>query len=253
MPLNLQDERSVPPRRFASALVTTLTGNVYLGLATVLFSALALLLGWVPPKGRLVFRIARLWSRGVLFFSGVRLETSHEAPLDPGSSYVLMANHQSLFDIPALLVATPVETRFMAKRSLFQIPLFGWALRAGGFVSIDRRDGGSARTAFADALHELRSGASVLVFPEGTRSDDGRLLPFKRGGLLLALRSGLPVVPIGVSGTLDVQARSSYLIRSGTAVVRFGAAIDPGEFSVRQIARFEEVLRERISELAGVD
>lgn len=233
------------------ALVATITGNLYLVLGTLVGSILALLLCWIPPRGRMVFLVARLWSRGVLLSSGVRLAKDRALELDPKRRYIFMANHQSLFDIPALIVAAPAETRFLAKRSLFQIPLFGWALAAGGFVSIDRSGGGRAQEGFRRALEQLRSGASILVFPEGTRSLDGRLLPLKRGGLLLALRSGLPIVPVGVRGTLEIRRRGSYRIDPGKVAVRYGRPIDPGEFGVRELRSLEATLREQITELSA--
>ncbi len=250
----MPETAKTPASRAWGALtaVATLTGNLYLIAGTLFFSVLAFLLCWIPPRGRVVFWFARLWSRGVLLFAGSRLETASEIVLDRSARYVFMANHQSLFDIPALLITTPVETRFLAKRSLFQIPFFGWALKAGGFVSIDRTSRERAQSAFTSALRQLRSGASILVFPEGTRSLDGRLLPFKRGGLLLALRSGLPIVPVGIRGTLRMRSRASYLIRPGTAVVRYGRPIDPAAYGVRALDRLEADLRGRIAELAGL-
>ncbi len=242
-----------PPAAAWRTGLATVSGNLYLIAGTLLFSILALLVCWIPPRGRLFFWFARLWSRGVLFFGGSRLETAGTAGLDGSSSYVFMANHQSLFDIPALLVSAPVETRFLAKRSLFQIPIFGWVLKAGGFVSIDRSSRQRAQSGFAGALQELRRGASILVFPEGTRSLDGRLLPFKRGGFLLALRGGVPIVPVGISGTLEMRERGSYRIRPGTATVRYGRPIDPAGYGVRALDRLEAELRDRIAELAGLD
>lgn len=236
----------------ARSALATLTGSLYLIGGTLVVATLALLLCWIPPRGRIVFWCARLWSRGVLFFSGCRLEVASRPEVDPAASYIFMANHQSLFDIPALLLAAPVETRFMAKRSLFQIPIFGWALWAGGFVSIDRGSRTRSRSSFNSALRVLRSGASILIFPEGTRSLEGRLLPFKRGGLLLALRSGFKIVPVGIRGTLGIRTRDSYLIRPGTAIVRYGRPIDPGGYDLRSLDRLESDLRARISELAGL-
>lgn len=233
------------------SIVATFTCNLYLVVGTLVCSVVALLVCWIPPRGRMVFFVARSWSRGILATSGVRLTSECAVELDSKSRYIFMANHQSLFDIPALLVAAPAETRFLAKRSLFQIPLFGWALAAGGFVSIDRRGGGRAQAGFRRALEQLRSGASILVFPEGTRSLDGRLLPLKRGGLLLALRSGLPIVPVGVRGTLEIRRRGSYRIDPGPIAVRYGRPIDPGEFSVRELSSLEATLRERITELSA--
>ncbi len=236
-----------------ATLVATLAGSLFLILGTLFLSLLAIVLGWIPPRGRVVFRLARFWSRCVLFFSGVGLDSSARVELDRSSSYVFMANHQSLFDIPALLVSAPVETRFMAKRSLFQIPIFGWALKLAGFVSIDRKSAQRSRSGFTSALRELRSGASILIFPEGTRSLDGELLSFKRGGLLLAMRSGFPIVPVGIRGTLAIRPRNSYLIRPGTAVIRYGEPLDPTAYGARESGRLGEELRSRIAELADLD
>ncbi|MFQ5350760.1 MAG: lysophospholipid acyltransferase family protein, partial [Thermoanaerobaculia bacterium] len=187
-----------------AALVTTLTGNLYLIVGTLFFAALAVLFGWLPPRGRWVYLMARGWSRGLLWAGGVRLETRFAAPLPTDRTYVFMANHQSLYDIPALIAGLPGQTRFLAKRGLFQIPFFGWAIKMGGFISIDRGDRSRAGEAFADATRELQAGSSAMVFPEGTRSSDGKLLPFLRGGFLLALKSGLPIVPVGIHGSREV-------------------------------------------------
>ena len=164
-----------------------------------------------------------------------------------------MANHQSLFDIPALIVTLPGQTRFLAKRSLFQIPLFGWAIKLGGFVTIDREDGRRAQGAFAVAAKRLAAGKSILVFPEATRSEDGRLLPFKRGGLLLAIKSGLPIVPVGIQGSLQVQPKSRFSIRPMPIRVQYGSPIDVAEYGVRQRKELESEVRQRIAKLAETE
>lgn len=244
------------PRRVAAPLASalaTVTGNLYLLVGTVVFSTIALAVSWIPPGGRRFFGVARLWSRGLLWTCGVRLEAGGAERLDPATARVYMANHLSLLDIPVLIASLPGETRFLAKRSLFQIPLFGWALKAGGFITVDRGDRGRAQAGFLTALRRLGEGVSILVFPEGSRSRDGRLQPFKRGGLLLALRSGLPIVPVGIQGTLGLRRRGSLRIRPGTARVRYGEPVDPAEFGLRRRGELEQLLRRRISELAGLD
>jgi len=162
-----------------------------------------------------------------------------------------MANHQSLFDIPVLLATLPGQTRFMAKQGLFRIPIFGWALSAGGFIPVDRQDRSRAKEAFASAVARLQAGASVLVFPEETRSLDGRLLAFQRGGFLLALKSGLPIVPVGIAGTLAVQGKRSFLIHPGEVSVRYGAPIAMTGFDLRQKRELLLIVRDRIAQLAG--
>jgi 1-acyl-sn-glycerol-3-phosphate acyltransferase len=233
--------------------LATLTGNLYLVAGSALFAILTLLVAWVPPRGSWSFAFMRIWANGVLAASGVRVEV-HVAPeLEPGKSYVFLANHQSLFDIPVVIATSPGQLRMVAKQSLFRIPLFGWALRAGGFISVDRADRSTATRTFASAFAHLRTGTSVLLFPEGTRSLDDTLLPFQRGGFLLALKSGLPIVPVGIRGSRAVQSPKSFAIHPGTIVVTYGAPIDPADFGLRRKRELNREVRRRIADSAGLD
>ncbi|MBZ0111596.1 MAG: 1-acyl-sn-glycerol-3-phosphate acyltransferase [Thermoanaerobaculia bacterium] len=229
---------------------TTITGNSYIILGSLVFSVLALLTAWIPPRGSSVQYWARCWARGFLWVTGVRV-TCHADPAIQGStSFVYMANHQSLFDIPVLLATLPVPALFMAKRELFRIPLFGWSMRAGGFISVDRSDPRSARESFREAVRRLQEGASVLLFPEETRSVDGNLLPFKRGGFLLARKGGAQIVPVGIDGTLGVQERSSYAIRASDVVVSYGTPRPPTDPD--PAVDVPQSVRRAVSRLAGV-
>lgn len=229
--------------------IATLTGNLYLVVGTFVLSVLAILVSWVPPRGNAVFGVARLWSRGLLLASGARLVVAGRDRVTPGASYVFMSNHQSMFDIPALIASLPVQTRFLAKRSLFKIPFFGWAIALGGFISVDRSDRSKARESFAAAVEQLRRGTSTLVFPEGTRSLDGRLAAFERGGFLLALKSGLDIVPVGVQGSLGVRRRGSLVVHPGRIGVCYGEPIAVNDYGIRGRAELERVVRERLDEL----
>jgi 1-acyl-sn-glycerol-3-phosphate acyltransferase len=179
----------------------------------------------------------------------VRVEASG-ARLDPRGRYIFMANHRSLFDIPVLIATLPGQARFLAKESLFRIPVFGWALKAGGFIPIDRRDRSRARDAFAAAVDRLGAGASILLFPEETRARDETLLPFQRGGFLLALKSGLPIVPVGIRGTLQVQPRGSFLVRPGLVRVEYGEPMPIDSFAVSRKKELIDRVRSRVAELA---
>jgi 1-acyl-sn-glycerol-3-phosphate acyltransferase len=234
--------------------LATVGGNLFLVLGTLVLTLCALLTGWIPlPRGGRVFYFwASLWSRLLLLTSGVRWRVERLAPLDPRRAYVFLCNHQSLYDIPVLLVSLPLPARFMAKRELFSIPLFGWALRYGGFIPVDRGAARGARESFRAATARLARGRSVLLFPEETRSRDGRLLPFKRGGFLLAQKAGLPVVPVGIRGTLGVRTRDSYRIHPGRVLVRYGAPIEPG-VGRRATGELVDRVRAAIAELAGVE
>lgn len=230
----------------------TFTGNLFLLLGSILFSIISVLVSWIPPRGNWMFGAARLWARCLLTASVVRMEASYDPALEPGRSYVFLCNHQSLFDIPVVLTTCPGQIRMMAKRSLFRIPFFGWGLAAGGFIPIDRGDRSTARQSFASALARIRAGTSILLFPEGTRSKTDTLLPFERGGFLLAMKTGLPIVPVGVSGTRAVQPKGSVLIRPGKVEVRYGAPIDCSAYGIRRKAELNAEVRRRVAELAGL-
>ncbi len=233
-------------------IFATFTGNLFLALGSILLGSLAILGSWVPPRGQWVFVMARLWSLLLLRASLLRVEVRREAELDPGASYIFLANHQSLFDIPLLLSTVPNQVRMMAKRSLFRVPIFGWALSAGGFIPIDRGDRSTARQSFSSAIDHIRGGTSILLFPEGTRSTTDTLLPFQRGGFLLALKSGLPIVPVGIRGTREVQRKGVWTIRPGKVVVTYGAPIDCAAYGVRRKRELIAEVRRQVAGLAGL-
>lgn len=243
--------RRRPPGRTAVLLAT---GGAALSavLGTVGFGTLAILLSWVPPRGRAMVLLCRWWARLILFCSGVRVDAEADPGLQRAQSYVFLSNHQSYFDIPALLATIPAEARFAAKRGLFRIPFFGWALSAGGFIPIDRQNKSRARDAFQVAAGRLRRGGSMLFFPEGTRSHDGRLGPFQRGGLLLAIKSGLPLVPVGIRGARAVMPRGRLRVSPGTITIRYGRPIDVTRYGVRRRKELMEEVRRQVARLAGL-
>lgn len=195
-------------------------------LTTLVAATLAALSALWDRTGDGVLKLARLWSRIVLGVPGVKLEVAQRAPLDPRRPYIVMANHASMIDIWAVLLAVPVPFRFIAKKQLGAIPLFGWAMRAGRFIFIDRQNAASARRSIAEAARRIKSGQSVVIFPEGTRTRDGRLNAFKKGGFHLALDSGAAIVPVAIHGSRALMPRGSALIRSGTVRVDIGEPIE---------------------------
>ena len=157
------DSRPSSPPTWLTALAT-FTGNLFLVVGSAILAVMTILVAWIPPRGTWSFGVMRIWANGVLAASRVRVEV-HAAPeLEPGKSYVFLANHQSLFDIPVVIATSPGQLRMVAKRALFQIPVFGWALRAGGFISVDREDRSTA-------TQDLRLG----VLPPAARDLDAPL------------------------------------------------------------------------------
>lgn len=192
---------------------------------TVVMGAYGTLVGFLPPKGDWTRNAARLWARIILGAAGVRLRVEGAEKVPADTPVVFMANHESWLDIPALLVAIPGQVRFLAKKSLFSVPFLGWAMRAMGFVPVDRENRRQAIRSFEEAAARIRAGRSVLVFPEETRTPTGELLPFQRGGFLIALKAQLPIVPVGLEGPRRILAKKRYLLRPGTITVRFGEPV----------------------------
>jgi len=194
-------------------------------ILTLIGSVLAIPSGIIDRTGDLVLRLARWWARGVLASGGVRLHVRSRAVLERGRPYVFMSNHLSLVDVWAVLIAVPVPLRFIAKKQLGAIPLFGWAMRAGRFIFIDRQNPVLARKSIEEAARRVRGGQSVVIFPEGTRSRDGRTGPFKKGGFHLAMSAGVDIVPVAIRGSREVMPRGSALIYPGDVSIEIDQPI----------------------------
>ncbi|MDD5593126.1 MAG: lysophospholipid acyltransferase family protein [Candidatus Margulisbacteria bacterium] len=182
-------------------------------------------LPFVRPKTRLFQAAAHYWSRFIAFFSGMKVETFGLQNIPPNKPLILVANHQGAADIPILLGYLPVYFRFAIKKELFKVPIFGWYLRQAGYFSIDREAVLSAYKTLEKIVEILKSGESVMVFPEGTRSRDGSLGKFKRGSLMAALKSGAPVIPIAISGSYNIMPRGTYLVNPSRVRLSVGQPI----------------------------
>lgn len=193
---------------------------------TVFWASLGILTWPLSPRGDLYLRYARIWSGWILACLGIPLRVTGHDRIEPGTTYVLMSNHQSVFDIFALFRAVDVPLRMVAKRVLFLIPILGWSMWMCGFIPIDRTNRESAIRSLDRAARKIRSGISVLVFPEGTRSRDGLLHPFKKGGFMLALKAGAPLVPVVVLGTDRIMEKGSLVVGRAEVEVRIGRPID---------------------------
>lgn len=203
-------------------------------------------LGLLDRHGERVYPMFRFWSWCVLKTGGVGLRVRRGARLEPGRAYVFMANHQSNIDIPVLVRAlAPFQLRWMAKRELLRVPFFGWALWASKHVVVKRARSKDVAAAMSSACDRLGRGISMVVFPEGTRSHDGQLLPFKRGGFRLAEKAGVAIVPVTINGSGALMRRGDWRLRPGVVEVVIGDAIPPDEGderSRRQMQRVREAI-----------
>ncbi len=218
---------------------------------TVVFGSLAIFTSWIPPRGNVYLFWARNWARAVLWFCGLgaKVEAAPAALALPEA--IFMSSHESAIDILALFVAIPHQLRFLAKKSLFYVPFLGWSMWLAGFVPVERESRQSGLEALEALEKRLRKGLSVLIFPEGTRSRDGKLGKFKKAGFLLAIRTGIPIVPIAVTDARAILGGRSLLIGRGTATVRIGEPIPTKGLAVHDRAALVEKVRTEILNFRG--
>ncbi|MDP2643693.1 MAG: lysophospholipid acyltransferase family protein [Desulfobacterales bacterium] len=159
--------------------------------------------------------IARTWARSILWAARIQVTVTGFSNIDPQKSYIFMSNHQGNFDIPVLLAFLTAQFRWLAKAELFKIPLFGYAMKRAGYISIDRSNRKSAFESLSRAAAIIKNGVSVIIFPEGTRSQDGKIRPFKQGGFLIAIDAGAPIVPVIIHGTRSIMPKNKFRINPG--------------------------------------
>ncbi len=195
-------------------------------LVTLLTCLLVIPLGLFDRGGKVAYGISRVWTWAILKIGGIRLKVKGLEQLDPSRQYIFMANHQSNIDIPVLVQSlTKFQLRWVAKKELLFVPLFGWALWASKHIIVDRSSRSKAVASLRKAREKIEGGVSVVLFPEGTRSPNGQLLPFKRGGFVLAIKTRTPIVPVTIKGSGAVLPRGDWRIRGGEIEVTVSEAI----------------------------
>ena len=204
-------------------------------LSTTVYASICIVLGIFSKRTAHV--VARLWNVHLLFFCGVRLAVRGEGKLKPNGRYVFFANHQSALDIPVIYTGIRRPICFIAKKELFRIPIFGWGLSMVGHVKIDRSSPRKARLSLARGIAHLRKHRlSLVLFPEGTRSADGRLGEFKQGAFSLAIEAGVPVVPVAIIGSRERLVKKSLMVNPGTIHLDIGNPIDPKGMDKSELA-----------------
>jgi 1-acyl-sn-glycerol-3-phosphate acyltransferase len=188
----------------------------------------------------------RIWGRLLCRVANVRVRVEGMENLDPSRTYIFVGNHASMLDIFSFQGYIAHDFRWIAKKELFAIPIFGAAIRAVDFIPIDRSRGRQALKSLNDAAERIAEGASVLIFPEGTRSPDGRLREFKTGAIMLAIKAGVEVVPVGFNGTYQVLPKSRLLTRGGEVVLRIGSPLSTKNFKAKDKQKLARMLQRQV-------
>jgi 1-acyl-sn-glycerol-3-phosphate acyltransferase len=182
---------------------------------TFILGGLTILLSPLDSSGNKVHYLGKLWSRMNLFLSGVRVRVRGLERLRRDRPFILMSNHQSLYDVWAIIGYIPLQLRWVMKKELRKVPIFGYGCARMGHIYVDRGDSEKAKKSLEAAGKRIRSGASVIFFPEGTRSPDGKLLPFKKGGFVVALAAGVPILPMTVNGSREILPKGNAIPMPG--------------------------------------
>jgi 1-acyl-sn-glycerol-3-phosphate acyltransferase len=216
-----------------------------IGLYTIVLGTLSILGSLFDRSGDFGHWCARTWSRLILITTGVRVTVVGAERLDPQRSYVLASNHQSIYDIPILFASLPLQLRIVAKASLGAIPFLGWHLQRTGHLLVDRKKPG---VSIIEKMRRLVSESrSLIVFPEGTRSVDGRVARFKKGSFVVAIDAGLPVVPVSISGSRQVMRKGELTVRPGTVRVTVHDPVSSAGVSRRGVIEFGNHVHEIVA------
>ena len=218
---------------------------------TVVMGSLSLLLWPFDRTGAFQFWCARWWCRLIAWSIFARIRVHGVEHVRAEQPYVYMANHSSLIDTPALFGYLPFPFHIMAKRELFFVPFMGWHLWTAGHFPIDRRDRRKTVRSLRRVIEGVRDGKSLAVFPEGTRTRDGRLQEFKPGSFKIALRAGVPIVPVTIRGTFALLPSTTLAPRPGRVEVILGEPIETRDYDEKHlkelIERTQDVIRRTLA------
>lgn len=212
-------------------MIRTALGATFLALYTIVLALPFFAYSLITHSSDVLYRVGK-WGIGVsMLLAGVRVRTEGEENI-PSGVCVFAANHVSNLDPPSALIGVPRRISFLAKEELFKIPVVSAAMRLGKIVPVDRAHAEAAIASIDRAVGILREGISFFVFPEGTRSRDGSLRPFKKGTFAMAIRAGVPVVPVSILGSRERMSKGKLAIVPGEILLRFGKPIDSTQYGV---------------------
>ncbi len=212
-------------------MIRTLIIAIFTLPATIFLSSLTILASLINRNGDLAYNITKTWAKFVLAVSRIKVTVKGGYNIRSDRSYIYMSNHQSNFDIPVALAYLPFKFRWVAKAELFKIPIFGNAMHRIGHINIDRSNRRAAFKSLKKAAKNIREGVSVLIYPEGTRSKDGNIGPFKNGGFVLAVESGAPIVPVIIHGTWPIMSKDKILVKPGNVIIEIKKPIETKNYN----------------------
>jgi len=222
---------------------------VFMFLWTLLMMLAGLPLSLISPDW--LHNWGRWWAHGGLLLAGVRLKVSGTEHIPGDRPAIFMPNHASNVDILVMYAGHPGQFRWLAKVELFRIPIFGLTMRRAGYIPIDRSDRRKAIVSMGEAARRIADDTSVIIFPEGTRTPDGRLQPFKKGGFMLARQSGVRIVPVAIRGSYQVMAKHSLRIRPGRIELEFFPPVESDGEPTRPVEALMDEVRRPIAAALG--
>jgi 1-acyl-sn-glycerol-3-phosphate acyltransferase len=208
---------------------------LWTALATIILGIPVMVAGLLSRTGNLAFSISKLWAYTMLAVSFVRTEIINKEKIQRGKSYIIISNHQSLYDIIALVTRLGIQYRWFIKKEILKIPIFGYALYASRNIFIDRSDTAKSIESINKGIDRLPGGVSIMVFAEGTRSPDGRIHEFKKGGFVTAVRRKIPILPVTVNGSRRILPKGSLIVKPGKIRIVIGDPIDPSGYTTETV------------------
>jgi 1-acyl-sn-glycerol-3-phosphate acyltransferase len=219
---------------------------LWAAIATIILGIPVMIAGLLSRTGNLAFSISKIWAYTMLAVSFVRTEIKNKAKILKGTSYIIISNHQSLFDILALVTTLGIQFRWFIKKEVLKIPIFGYALYASRNIFIDRSNTTRAIESINKGIDRLPKGAGVMVFAEGTRSPDGQIHEFKKGGFVTAITRKISILPVTVNGSRRVMPKGSLVVKPGKIQVVIGDPIDTSGYTTDTVQKLIDKTRQAI-------
>ncbi len=225
----------IDPMRSLFNIIRVLWLYLWAIIATLILAVPIIAAGLLSRTGNLAFSLSKIWAWTMLAVSFVRAEIKNRERIRPATSYIIISNHQSLYDILALVTTLGIQYRWFIKKEILKVPLFGYGLYASRNIFIDRSNTARAIESINRGIDRLPPGVSIMVFAEGTRSPDGRIHEFKKGGFVTAVRRNIPILPVTVNGSRRILPKGSLVVRPGKIQVVVGEPIDAGNYTQESV------------------